>query len=229
MSAKQNSAADDWAKSFAHLTVEGKYRLIEFVGSGKIGFVYRSERMDVPEIEVAVKLMFGDPKDGWENEIKKVAALYLVENVVHFHDLGTAQLTSEGKTGVCQYTVWDYIAPGENLRNYLDRVGTIPASFVVAVVRRILHVLDACQDKGIVRHGDLHAGNILVGDSSASTRDDNLEKRVPIFVSDFGYGATKGEKSPKDDFNGLADIINLQLEYFKPLMHMAPVRSTCCR
>ena len=213
MSAKQQSSADDWAKSFAQRTVEGKYRLLEFVGSGKIGFVYRSERMDVPGIEVAVKLMFGDPKDGWENEIKKVAALYLVENVVHFHDLGTTQLKSGGKTGVCQYTVWDYIAPGENLRNYLDRVGTIPASFIVAVVRRILHVLDACQDKGIARHGDLHAGNILVGDSSASTRDDNLEKRVPIFVSDFGYGATKGKKSPKDDFNGLADIINLQLEY----------------
>ena len=204
----------DWAKVLARQTVEGKYRLLEFVGSGKIGFVYRSERVDVPGIEVAVKLMFGDPKDGWETEIRKVAALNLLESVVHFHDLGTDQIRTGEKTRVCQYTVWDYIAPGENLKTYLRRVGTVPASFIVAVVKRVLHVLDACQDKGIVRHGDLHAGNILVGDSSASTRDDNLEKRVPIFVSDFGYGATEGEKTPKDDFNGLAIIINLLLQHF---------------
>ena len=203
-----------WAKSLADQTVEGKYRLIKFVGSGKIGFVYRSERMDVPGIEVAVKLMFGDPKEGWETEIRKVAALNLVESVVHFHDLGTAPMKAGRTTRVCQYTVWDFIAPGENLRMYLDRVGSVPASFIVAVVKRILHVLDACQDKGVARHGDLHAGNILVGDSSASTRDDNLEKRIPIFVSDFGYGATEGKITPKDDFNCLAEIINLLLQHF---------------
>ena len=158
--------------------------------------------------------MFGDPKEGWETEIRKVAALYLVENVVHFHDLGTGSILSDGKPRLCQYTVWDYIAPGENLKAYLTRVGKIPASFVAAVVKRVLYVLDACQEKGVTRHGDLHAGNILVGDSSASTRDENLEKRVPIFVSDFGYGATAGETTPKDDFDGFAQIINLLLQGF---------------
>ena len=167
MPRNQQSSADYWAKSFSQETLEGKYRLLKFVGSGKIGFVYRSERVDVPGIEVAVKLMFGNPKAGWETEIKKVAALNLVENVVHFHDLGTAQVKSGGKTAVCQYTVWDYIAPGENLKNFLGRVEPVPASFIVAVVRRILHVLDACQEKGVARHGDLHAGNVLVGDASA--------------------------------------------------------------
>ena len=206
--------SEDWAKSFSGSTVDGKFQLLEFIGSGKIGYVYRSERTDVPGIEIAVKLMFGNPKEGWETEIRKVSALSLVDGVVHFHDLGAAQLNTGSKTHVCQYTVWDYIAPGENLKYYLERAGTVPASFILAVVKRILHVLDACQDKGVARHGDLHAGNILVGDSSASTRDDNLEKRVPIFVSDFGYGATEGKKSPKDDFNGLADIINLLLQRF---------------
>ena len=150
--------------------------------------------------------MFKKLEDGWEREIRKVGALNLVENVVHFHDLGTSEI--EGKA--FRYTVWDYIAPGENLRNYLQRVRTITTSFAFAVVKRILLVLDACQEKNIVRHGDLHSGNILVGNASASTRDDNLEKRVPIFVSDFGYGVTEeGIKTPKDDFDGLAKIINL--------------------
>ena len=214
MDDRKTKSVQDSAEWCSGQTVDGKYKLLEFIGSGKIGYVYRAERTDVPEIKVAVKLMFGDPKDGWETEIKRVGALYLVEGVVHFHDLGTTPILRDDETRPCQYTVWDYISPGENLKGYLKRVGTIPASFAVAVVKRVLHVLDACHDKGVTRHGDLHAGNILVGDSSAATRDDNLEKRIPIFISDFGYGATEGEKAPKDDFNGLAQIINLLLREF---------------
>ena len=211
---RKTKRTPDSAESCSGQTIDGKYKLLEFVGSGKIGYVYRAERTDVPGIKVAVKLMFGEPKDGWQTEIKRVGALYLVEGVVHFHDLGDTPILRDGKRRVCQYTVWDYISPGENLKGYLKRVGRIPASFAVAVIKRVLHVLDACQDNGVTRHGDLHAGNILVGDSSAATRDDNLEKRVPIFISDFGYGATEGEKTPKDDFNGLAQIINLLLREF---------------
>ena len=207
-------SGEDWCESCCGQMIDGKYKLLKFLGSGKIGYVYQAERTDVSGIEVAIKLMFRNPKDGWETEIRKVAALSLVESVVHFHDLGTASIQKSGQTRVCQYTVWDYIAPGENLGDYLKRVETISVSFAVAVVRRILHVLDACQDKGVKRHGDLHAGNILVGNSSASTRDDNLEKRIPIFVSDFGYGATLEGKTPKDDFNGLGQIINLLFQRF---------------
>jgi hypothetical protein len=35
-----------------------------------------------------------------------------------------------------------------------------------------------------------------------------LQPRAPIYVSDFGYGATAGPKAPKDDYQGLAHIIN---------------------
>ena len=214
MAQKSKFSIDEWAQSFTESTVGGKYQLLEFKGSGKIGYVYRGERVDVPGVEVAIKLMFGDPKPGWETEIRKVSALNLVDGVVHFHDLGTEQLTAQSKSRVCQYTVWDYIAPGENLIQYLKRVTNVPASFILAVIKRILHVLDACQEKNVKRHGDLHAGNILVGDANASTRDDNLEKRIPIFVSDFGYGTSDGSMNPKDDFDGLKSIINLLLQNF---------------
>ena len=214
MSRKRKFRSNAWEKSLANHVIDDKYRLLNFIGSGKIGFVYRSERVDVPGVEVAIKLMFGDPKIGWENEIKKVAALYRVESVVHFHDLGTSRVPYNDDFKNFQYTVWDYISPGENLGTYLNRVGSVSASLIFAAVKRILHVLDACQEKGIVRHGDLHAGNILVGDASASTRDENLEMRVPIFVSDFGYGVSGAGKAPKDDFLGLADILNLLIRHF---------------
>jgi hypothetical protein len=156
----------------------------------------------------AVKLTFDSLKSGWEVELKKVMSLGLVDGVVHFHHLGAAQI----ETRLCQFTVWDYIDPGENLKKYLARVKKIPTSFLLAVVERILHVLHACEAQGVVRHGDLHSGNILIGNESAAKLDDFLAPRAPIYVSDFGYGATGGFKSPKEDYQGLSTIINEMIQ-----------------
>jgi hypothetical protein len=196
-----------WCRSLVGKTV-GNYKLIKFVGAGKIGYVYRAEHSDFPNSDWAVKLIFDQLKSGWDVELKKVMQLALVPGVVHFHGLGPAQLTHVGKTHLCQYTVWDYIPPGENLKQHLGRVGQIQTSFLFAVVERILHVLNACHEKGVRRHGDLHSGNILIGDATTAMFDESLQRRAPIFVSDFGYGATGAAKMPKDDYEGLAHIIN---------------------
>lgn len=139
--------------------------------------------------------------------------LELIDGVVHFHQLGEARLNHDELTKLCQYTVWDYIAPGENLLNYLRRVNRIPTSFLLAVVERILHVLHACETQGVARHGDLHAGNILIGDSTNARLDDFLMPRAPIYVSDFGYGTTGGMTPPKDDYDGLGQIINGMIQH----------------
>lgn len=213
---EMNQKRDDtWCRSLAGYKVD-EYKLVDFVGAGKIGYVYRAEHSKFPGSQWAVKLIFDQLKSGWDVELKKVIGLALVPGVVHFHGLGTAQLTHQDETRLCQYTIWDYIAPGENLKTHLDRIEQIGTSFLVSVVERILHVLHACQEKGVVRHGDLHSGNILIGDATAATLDDSLQPRVPIFVSDFGYGATGAERAPKDDYEGLTHIINemiLRIEY----------------
>ena len=196
-----------WCKSLAGYTVD-KFTLGEFIGAGRIGYVYKAQFSDVPTAVRAVKLTFDSLKEGWEVELKKVMSLGLVDGVVHFHHAGPAQINHAGKTRLCHFTVWDFIEPGENLRQYLARVKTIPVSFLLAVVEKILRVLHACEAEGVVRHGDLHAGNILIGTESRARLDDSLEPRAPIYVSDFGYGATGGITTPKDDYQGLSVIIN---------------------
>jgi len=206
-----------WAEDLEGIEV-GEYRLREFVGKGKIGFVYRAFHKDLPESEYAVKLVFQTLKHGWDVEIKKVSRLNLVTGVVHYHNHGTAQISHIGIPRLCMYTVWDYISPGENLKSYLKRKNIIDTSFLLAVTERVLHVLRECKTNGVERHGDLHAGNILIGSEELATFDDSMQTRYPIFVSDFGYGATGGEKAPKDDFLGLAEIINAmiaQIDYEK--------------
>ena len=198
---------ETWCRNLAGRDID-KFRLAKFIGAGKIGYVYRAELREPPGTTKAVKLRFDTLPVGWEVELNKVATLGLVDGVVHRHDLGAGTITHDGESRLCQYTVWDYIPPGQNLRDYLAGETSIDAGFLLAVVERVLHVLHACRELGVARHGDLHSGNILIGDRSNARLDDLLKPRVPVYVSDFGYGATGGQKRPKDDYKGLSDIVN---------------------
>lgn len=201
---KPSKQPDPWFMSLKGCDVDD-FRLDHYIGCGKIGYVYKAIRKDL-ESEVAVKLIKGTPKAGWQTELKKVSKLHAIPGVVHFHTLGTHHITHERRTEVFQYTVWDYIPPGRNLKTYLQEIQSCPVSFLLAVIERVLHVLHACRAKGVPRHGDLHAGNILIGEQDDAVLDNSLQAREPIYVSDFGYGTSGGEKKPKDDYRGLAAI-----------------------
>ncbi len=211
---KKIQSADSQFREFATLISGqevGAYVLDTYIGCGKIGHVYKAHRKDIPEIIQAVKIV-QRLDDGWETEIKKVGGLRNVPNVVQFHDLGTAMVKPMGRSAVTvQYTVWDYIEPGRNLKSVLDGSSSVPSSFIVATVETILRVLHACQSRGIPRHGDLHPGNILIGQEDETVLDVNNRPAAPIFISDFGYGATGG-KPPKDDFAGLSSIVNAMIQ-----------------
>lgn len=208
----QNTNDEAWCRSLAGKKI-GSYILDQFVGAGRIGYVYKAHHEELPDSVRALKLTFGELREGWDVEIKKVTKLSLAEGVVHFHDIGHGRIDHGRISKLCQFTVWDFIEPGEDLKAHLRRVGTISTSFLLAVVERILRVLHACELQGVVRHGDLHSGNILVGQASQAHLDDSLKPRVPVYVSDFGYGATGGRTQPKDDFSGLAKIIDEMLEH----------------
>lgn len=198
-----------WFESLAGHTLKG-YKLEQFLGKGKIGYVYRARSLKISDVEVAIKLTPAQKiKDEWRNEIQKVARLSTIRGIVHYHGLDTEEIISERHTELVLYTVWDFIPPGRNLHEYLSEESrTVHASFMIAVVECVLRTLHACQAKGIPRHGDLHPGNILIGNPDPGDIDAELRPREQVYVSDFGYGATGGTVRLKDDYQGLAAIAN---------------------
>jgi hypothetical protein len=83
-------------------------------------------------------------------------------------------------------------------------------AFIESLLSTILNVLFACKSQNIF-HGDLHAGNVLIAKPDPRVRNG----RRKVFVSDFGYGGSHNAIAPKDDFQGLANILGDLLRRLK--------------
>ena len=51
------------------------YTIVEKVGKGKIGTVYKAIRSDINDIAACKVIAEGDLKDGWQKELEKVSLL----------------------------------------------------------------------------------------------------------------------------------------------------------
>src|SRR5687768_18181105 len=83
-------------------------------------------------------------------------------------------------------SVWDYIPPGENLSQYLVRIGSIPTSFILAVVERVLHVLHACEAQRSEEHtSELQSRLHLVCRLLLEKKNNNKREQINTALSYF--------------------------------------------
>lgn len=158
----------------------GHYRILEPLGAGGMGEVYRARdhRLDR---DVAIKVLSarlsGDPAmlDRFEREARAVAAL------THPNILGIYDFSREGST--C-YAATELLQ-GESLGQRLAR-GPLGARRSVEVAREIARGLAAAHDQGVV-HRDLKPENVFL------TRDGQVK------ILDFGLAkVTTFESDPQD-------------------------------
>ena len=150
----------------------GHYGIIEQIGAGGMGVVYRAhdERLDR---DVAIKVLpeevAADPDRlaRFEREAKAVAKLDH-PNILAIHDFGT-------EDGVA-YAVMELLE-GESLREVITGGGLTPGK-AVEYARAIAEGLAAAHDKGIV-HRDLKPENVFL------TRDGRIK------ILDFGLAKLK--------------------------------------
>jgi len=134
----------------------GRYEVIEELGRGGMGSVYRVEDKKVNE-EIALKLInpeiAQDRKiiDRFSHELK-VARQISHRNVCRMYDLGEA----EGS----HFITMEYVQ-GEDLRSLLKRIGRLPEDKALAIARQVADGLAEAHHLGVV-HRDLKPGNIMV-------------------------------------------------------------------
>jgi serine/threonine-protein kinase len=153
----------------------GHYRIVEKIGAGGMGEVYRAtdERLDR---DVAVKVLHeavaqdGDRLARFEREAKAVAKLDH-PNILAIHDFGTE--------GGVTYAVTELLN-GENLRNTIPAPG-MSWQKVVEIGAAIADGLAAAHGKGIV-HRDLKPENVFItSDGRVKVLDFGLAQvKVPV-------------------------------------------------
>jgi serine/threonine protein kinase/Tfp pilus assembly protein PilF len=140
-----------------------RYEIIELLGRGGMGTVYKAYDRDLRET-IALKLLRPEAASSEEmlerfrNEMK-LARTIGHRYVCRMHDLGT----NDG----LPYLTMEYVA-GENLRDVLLKSGPFPVERVVAIGRQIGEGLAEAHRKGVI-HRDLKPQNIMI-DASGNVR-----------------------------------------------------------
>ncbi|KAB2882220.1 MAG: serine/threonine protein kinase, partial [Kofleriaceae bacterium] len=155
--------------------IDDRYRLIERIGLGGMGAVYKAEHVGMGRV-VAVKLLrpeMGGRQDAIDRFTREAQASARVshKNVCAVSDFG---VRDDGAL----YLVMEYLR-GETLRERLDKVGRLPWSNAVTIARHVARGLAHAHAQGVI-HRDVKPENVfLVQDDD----DDDFAKLLDFGIA----------------------------------------------
>ena len=169
----------------------GPYQIVEKVGAGGMGSVYRARdtRLDRSvAIKVLPEGLSNDPRlrERLAQEARSISALSH-PNICALYDIGH-------EDGI-DYLVMEFIE-GETLADRLTRTGALPLRQALAYGADIAAALDAAHRGGVI-HRDLKPGNIMIARSGARLLDFGLARQAAGEVSENPDHAT--ERMPLTD------------------------------
>ncbi|WP_067697348.1 serine/threonine-protein kinase [Nocardia jejuensis] len=159
--------------------IAGHYRLVERIGSGGTGVVWRAvdERL---ERSVAVKQIITQPSlSQADKDVVRQRAAREARNAARFQHPNAIVVfdITEHEGDPC--LVMEYL-PSQSLAVVLSAQGTLPLPQVARIGEQVASALIAAHRVSIV-HRDVKPGNILLGDNGA------------VKITDFGISKAKGD------------------------------------
>ncbi len=162
----------------------GNYRVLDRIGAGGMGIVFRAEHISLRRI-VAIKVLPVNPEQDvrvlqrFTTEIRAVAQLNH-PNIVAAMDAGVSP-TSEVDGSYLRYFVMEYV-PGQDLEEYVKHHGVLPVSKACDVIYQIASALAEAHKYRFV-HRDIKPSNIILTSEGQAKLLDfglarNLESRV---------------------------------------------------
>ncbi len=145
---------------------KGKYRIVEKIGKGGTGRVYKAVNND--GIEVALKIIRSDYVDS-EVSVKRVKRE--IETASRIDNSNVVKINSIGEIGELWYIEMELV-DGDNLLNKI-RSGSLKTEEKISITRDIINGLEAIHDAGII-HRDVKPSNIVV------------DSRGRAVITDFG-------------------------------------------
>ncbi|HRC56476.1 MAG TPA: serine/threonine-protein kinase [Kofleriaceae bacterium] len=162
--------------------VEGRYRVLEVIGRGGMGVVYRVEHLRMGKI-AAMKVLhreLANDRDAIERFEREAAA---VSRLQHPH---TVQVFDFGQAQGALYLIMEYVR-GQDLAHIINRDGAMPWARAAPILAQICGALQEAHELGVV-HRDLKPENVLIGRTTGG--------RDFAKVLDFGLAKLDGRQLP---------------------------------
>jgi serine/threonine protein kinase len=221
----------DFERRFANEPLDGKYEIVERVGVGGMGEVYRAvhKYLGATRIIKVIRPEISGSSDIDARFLREARAATKIQhpNVAALHDF--SQLPDGS-----HYMVWEYI-DGENLAQRLRTRGRLSTGEALRIVIQALHGLEAIHRAGIV-HRDISPENLMVSHDTGSVKiidlgvakfDDPTETsstRTGMFVGKFRYASPEqlGFLPEGERIDGRTDIYALGMVLFESLTGRPP-------
>jgi TolB-like protein/tRNA A-37 threonylcarbamoyl transferase component Bud32/Flp pilus assembly protein TadD len=137
-------------------TFSGRYEIIEELGEGGMGKVYRVEDKKIKE-EVALKLIRPEIAADKKTIARFSNELKFARKVAHRNVCRMFDIDQEGET---HYITMEYV-PGQNLNGMIKMMGKLSPGQAITIAKHVCEGLAEAHRLGVV-HRDLKSSNILI-------------------------------------------------------------------
>lgn len=163
--------------------LDNTFRLLEEIGRGGFGAVYRAVRMGAEGSgSVAIKLLSKNPGVKSEEYLRFQREAVLMSQLVH---PGVVAVYELGEEAGCYFIVMEYVS-GKNLREHVKiRGGRLPLTDILEILVQAAEALEYVHGHNIV-HRDIKPQNILVAEGQGASVPFADRDRYQVKIVDFG-------------------------------------------
>ena len=227
----------DFLREYADKPIDGKYKIVERLGIGGMGEVFKVEHTFLGSTRVVkiIRAQISASSDVHERFLREARMATKVQhpNVATLHDFSALPDGSH-------YMVWEFI-DGENLAQVLRKRGTLAPRHAVQIAIQALAGLEAIHRAGIV-HRDISPENLMIthhadgsefvkiidlGVAKAAEADVAMTQ-TGMFVGKFRYASPDhlGFLAAGERIDGRADLYSLAVVLFEMLTGRPPFEAT---
>jgi len=135
----------------------GGFRIIELIGQGGMGVVYRARQLSMDR-DIALKIL---PSHLTANEAIRARFLNEVRMAARLDHANIVTAYEAGRDGDLYYLAMAYVK-GELLSKQLDKHGAMPTENALRIARDIADALCYAWDEHKLLHRDVKPGNIII-------------------------------------------------------------------